>query len=140
MASVTNQGNQGAQGGQGAAGGGTVMDKAKETASNVADKAKQAATAVKDRADSAVSGTGKGMENLAGTIRERGPQEGMLGQASTAVADTLERTGDYLEQQGLSGMADDLTNVIRRNPIPAVLIGVGVGFLLARLTTPRSNY
>ena len=27
-----------------------------------------------------------------------------------------------------------MTNMIRRNPIPAVLIGIGIGFLLARAT------
>jgi hypothetical protein len=31
-------------------------------------------------------------------------------------------------------MAEDLTDLIKRNPIPAVLIGVGIGFLLAQLT------
>jgi gas vesicle protein len=117
---------------------GNLADKAKQTASNVADKAKQVASNVGDRADSAVSGAGKGMENLAQTIRDRGPHEGILGSASSSVASTLESGGRYLEEQGLSGVAEDLTNVIRRNPIPAVLIGVGVGFMLARLLTPRS--
>ena len=32
----------------------------------------------------------------------------------------------------LREIGDDLTNLIRRNPIPALLLGVGVGFLLAR--------
>jgi uncharacterized membrane-anchored protein YhcB (DUF1043 family) len=31
-------------------------------------------------------------------------------------------------------MAEDLTSLIRRNPIPAMLVGVGLGFLLARMT------
>jgi hypothetical protein len=30
-------------------------------------------------------------------------------------------------------MADDVTELIRRNPIPAMLIGVGIGFLLAKV-------
>jgi hypothetical protein len=34
-------------------------------------------------------------------------------------------------------MAEDVTNLIRRNPIPALLIGIGAGFLLARAMTPR---
>jgi hypothetical protein len=109
-------------------------DKARQTASTVADKARQAASSVGDRAESAVTGAGKGMENLAQTIRDRGPQEGMLGSATSAVAGTLESGGRYLEEQGLSGIADDVTNLIRRNPIPAMLIGVGLGFLLARMT------
>jgi uncharacterized membrane-anchored protein YhcB (DUF1043 family) len=31
-------------------------------------------------------------------------------------------------------MTDDLTNLIRRNPIPALFVGIGIGFLLARVT------
>lgn len=115
-----------------------TAEKALDTASSVADKAHQVATTVRDQADQGVSTVGRGMENLAGTIRERGPQGGMVGQAKTAVADTLERTGEYLEDRGLTGIADDLTNMIRRNPVPAVLVAIGIGFLLARLTTPRS--
>ena len=34
--------------------------------------------------------------------------------------------------QGFSGLAEDMTTMIRRNPIPALLIGFGLGFLLAR--------
>jgi hypothetical protein len=32
----------------------------------------------------------------------------------------------------MSGMASDLGDMIRRNPIPAVLIGLGLGYLLGR--------
>jgi F0F1-type ATP synthase assembly protein I len=31
----------------------------------------------------------------------------------------------------LTGIADDLTGVIKRNPIPAVLVGIGIGYLIA---------
>jgi len=54
--------------------------------------------------------------------------------ASTKVAGALETGGRYLKEEGLSGMADDMARAIRRNPIPAVLIGIGIGFLLARST------
>jgi hypothetical protein len=50
------------------------------------------------------------------------------------VAETLESGGRYLKEEGLEGMAEDLTDLIRKNPIPAVLMGIGLGFLLARLT------
>jgi ElaB/YqjD/DUF883 family membrane-anchored ribosome-binding protein len=30
-------------------------------------------------------------------------------------------------------MAEDLTELIRRNPVPAMVVGVGIGFLLAQL-------
>jgi hypothetical protein len=54
------------------------------------------------------------------------------------VAGALESSGRYLEEQGLSGIGEDLTNLIRRNPLPAILLGIGLGFLLARATTSRS--
>jgi hypothetical protein len=59
----------------------------------------------------------------------------MLGSAKSAVADALDHTGGYVSQEGLSGMADDLSGLIRKNPIPALLIGIGVGYLLARVTS-----
>jgi ElaB/YqjD/DUF883 family membrane-anchored ribosome-binding protein len=77
------------------------------------------------------------MKSLAGTIRDQGPHEGFLGDATSTVAKTLEQGGRYLQKEGVSGMADDVTDMIRRNPIPAVLVGIGVGFLLAQLI-PRS--
>jgi hypothetical protein len=49
----------------------------------------------------------------------------------------LETGGQYLEQEGLKGIAEDVTNVIRRNPLATLLIGVGLGFILARATTRR---
>jgi len=115
-----------------------ATSKAKDMGSTVTQKAGDAASFVGKKAEDATSSVGVGMKNLAGTIREKMPEKGMLGAAGTAVADTLESGGRYLQQQGLSGLGDDLTNMIRRNPIPAVLLGLGVGYLLARVTTTRS--
>ena len=113
---------------------GNVMDKAKQVAGNVADKARNVASSVGERAESATQSVGRGMESLAGTIRDRGPQSGFLGGATSGVASALDSSGRYLEEQGLSGIGEDLTNLIRRNPIPAMLVGIGLGFLLARMT------
>jgi hypothetical protein len=113
-------------------------EKAKEAASHLASQASDVASSVGQRAEDATSSLGSRMQSLAGTLREKTPNEGMMGKASSAVADTLESGGHYLEEQGLRGMAEDVTELIRKNPIPAVLIGIGFGFLLARLTLPRS--
>jgi hypothetical protein len=113
-------------------------EKAKETASHLASQASGVAASVGHKAEDATSTLGTRMQSLAGTLRDKAPEEGMMGKASSAVADTLESGGHYLEEQGLRGMAEDVTELIRKNPIPAVLIGVGFGFLLARLTLPRS--
>jgi hypothetical protein len=112
----------------------TAQKKAGEMASTAQKKAGEAASYVGQRAEDATSAVGGSMKNLAGTIRENAPREGMLGSASSAVASTLESSGKYLEEHGLSGVGEDMTNMIRRNPVPALLIAVGIGFLIARAT------
>jgi hypothetical protein len=126
-----------------------IRDKAQETATEAASKAKdlaatvsqkvgEAASFVGKKAEDATAAMGAGMKNLGGTIREHAPGSGMAGSATSAVADSLESGGRYLQDHGLSGIGADLATLIRRNPIPAVLIGLGAGFLLARATTVRS--
>jgi len=107
---------------------------ARDLASSAADKAKDLASAAGRQADSAVGSMGSGLESAAGAIRTHGPQSGMLGSAASGMADALESGGRYLEHEGLSGLADDVTGLIKRNPIPAVLLAVAVGYLVARAT------
>jgi len=104
----------------------------KDAASTVAQKAEDAASYVAHKAEDCTTSVGQNMKSLAGTIRSSAPHEGMLGNAGTAVANTLETYGRELEQHGLGGIADDITNTVRRHPVPAVMIGIGLGFLLAR--------
>ncbi len=107
------------------------MDKARDVAAGAMDKAKETASALGEQAESAASTAGGGMKSLAQSIRAHAPREGMLGDASSTVAAGLESGGRYLQEEGLGGMMDDLTALIRRNPLPAVCVGIGVGFLLA---------
>jgi len=106
--------------------------KVQEAASTAGHKVQDAAAAVGHRAEDATAAVGRGLETAADTVREKLPHEGMLGRASEAVADTLDRTGRYIEEKNIRGIANDVTEVIRRNPIPAVLVAVGLGFLLGR--------
>jgi ElaB/YqjD/DUF883 family membrane-anchored ribosome-binding protein len=122
-------------------------DKAKEAAGAVGSKAKEAASAVGEMftnaasaagstisqtAEKVTSATGSGVKHLGETIKEKGPHDGMFGGATRAVGDTLEQGGKYLEQEGFSGMIDDVTELVRKNPMPAVLVGIGIGFLIGR--------
>lgn len=130
------------------------LDQAKNEASTAADKAKEAlghvgsalsstasaagtalsntASTVGQKADDAAAGVGTGLKSVASTIRDQGPQSGMLGQASSTVAGAIESTGQYLSDKQLSGMADDIGEMIKAHPFPAVCIALGVGFLLGR--------
>lgn len=110
----------------------SAAQRAREMASTATQTAADVASNVGQRAEQATSSVGSSIRSLAGTLRENMPHEGVMGTASSAVADTLDRGGRYLEEEGLRGIGEDLTNLIRRNPIPAVLIGIGVGYLIAR--------
>ncbi len=129
--------------------GSAAVGQAKDAASHVANQARDAASAAGrrineaasyagERADDATSSVGGQMKSLASQVRQNAPHEGMLGSAAGYAASALDRTGSYLQDQGLSGMAEDFTGLIRRNPVPALLIGVAVGFLIARATSSRS--
>jgi len=110
----------------------TVSHLAGEAASSVGHLASQAASSVGKTADNLAASAGTGIKNLGESLSQQAPREGMLGSASQTVANTLKDSGRYLEEAGLSGVADDVTQLIRRNPIPAILVGMGVGFLIGR--------
>jgi len=132
-----------------------VADKAKDAAHNVADKAKDTAHSVVDTARDAASHAGQAVSgaastvgkkaeewtadaghkvsSLADTVRHQGPGgSGMLGKANEALAEGLDSAGGYMSDKNLSGMMSDVTDLIKRNPIPALLVGLGIGYLLGK--------
>jgi hypothetical protein len=127
----------------------SAAEKVQDAGSKLAGAAQDAASAVtrgagdvaglaSRKADDAASSVGSGMKSAAGYLREKAPQEGMLGSAASTAANTLESGGRYLQEEGFTGMMEDVTNMIRRNPWPALFLGVGLGFLLARTLSSRS--
>lgn len=165
MSNVSNPSkpNQGqGQGGQQRPGnqGGSTMEKAKEAATGFGEKvqdaasyigeqakaagssamhsAEDAASYVGKKADDGLAAVGSSLKSMGDSVRHQAPGRDMLKDGMCAVADTLESTGKYLEEEGLSGIAADVTGLIKRNPIPALFIGIGVGFLLARAVSSRN--
>src|SRR5262249_1064157 len=114
---------------------GKVTDRAQDMASRVSDRAREAAHTAGQKAEDLTHRAGSAMESLGDTIRDKGPQEGRIGKVAGKVAQNLQSGGHYLQEEGLSGMANDMTDLIRRNPIPALLIGIGLGYLIARATS-----
>jgi len=115
-----------------------VSNKASDVAHAVGQRASDAASAVGQRAEDATSAVGHGMQTAADKVREYTPDSGVLGSASRGVAGALDSAGRYVEDKNLSGMMDDMTNLIKRNPIPALLLGLGVGFMIGRALSSRS--
>jgi len=119
------------------------LEKAKEAGAQAVEKAKEAVASVGEMAGQAVSAVGKKVDDLtasAGTdirhwgdaLSQKSPHDGLMGHASQAMAETLKDGGHYLEEAKLSGIADDVSKLIQRNPLPAILIGIGIGFLVGR--------
>jgi hypothetical protein len=116
-----------------------VSEKAKSATSSVVHSAEDAASYVGKKADDGVHAVGSSLKSFGETVRHQAPGRDMLKDGVCAVADTLENTGKYLEEGGMAGIAEDMTSLIKRNPIPALFVGIGVGFLLARALSPRSH-
>jgi uncharacterized protein YjbJ (UPF0337 family) len=61
----------------------------------------------------------------------------LAGSAATGATDTVTAVGTYVQEKGLQGLAGDLTDLIRRHPVPALLVGLGIGFVLGRSVGPK---
>lgn len=109
-----------------------VRDRVEEVTDDVKERATQVGSQVANRADAATTTVGERMTDVADTIRQRAPTSGPLADAADTAADTLQRAGSYLQEQDVSDMRADLEGLIRRHPIESLLIGFGIGYLLAR--------
>ena len=97
--------------------------KAQELGATAASKASEAATAV-----------GEKIGSLASVIRDNAPHEGAVATAATTVAGGLESASSYLREKKFENLATDVTALSRRYPVQSLLVGVGLGYLLARRT------
>lgn len=84
------------------------------------------------KADQLASNAGVGLQGLGDMISKNSPQVGVLKDASDALAGFVNEGGEYLQEAKLSGVTEDVSHVIRRNPIPSVLIALGVGWFIGR--------
>ena len=101
------------------------------------DKAENLASKAGEKADDAVGAVGSGMKSVADTLREKAPDSGVLGTVASKTADTLDSAGCYLRDEGVTGILEDMTNCMRRNPTAVLLTGLGLGVLLAYATRRR---
>jgi hypothetical protein len=99
-----------------------VTDKAKEMAGSAVDKAKEMAGTAADKAREVASTVGHKAEDAKGAV----------GSGLASLGHKIESGGKYLQEENLKSIAEDVTNLIRRNPIPALVLGIGLGYLLSR--------
>ena len=70
------------------------------------------------------------MTETAGTAAAKAQE--VAGAAASAVTDTVAGASTYIQEKGVQALPGDLAGLIRRYPVPALLIGLGVGFVLGR--------
>lgn len=67
-------------------------------------------------------------------IRENAPPEDCDSHICKAVEGGLESASSYLQEKNFKNIATDLTALIRRYPLQSLLVGTGLGYVLARST------
>jgi hypothetical protein len=90
-----------------------------------------AATAVADGLESAQGAISTAAATVSGGLESA---QGAISTAATAVSGGLESASSYLQEKKFEEMATDLTALIRNYPVQSLVVGVGLGYLLARLT------
>ena len=110
----------------------SVGELASQTACAVGSMASHAACDVGKKADDLTASAGIGIQELGDRLSKNTPHSGVLGSASQAVARSVKDSGEYLEGAKLSGMTEDFAQLIRKNPLPAVFIALGLGWFVAR--------
>jgi ElaB/YqjD/DUF883 family membrane-anchored ribosome-binding protein len=128
---------QGAQGISGAAH--RVADRTREVASNVKNRASEIGSRVAERTDAAMSAAGQRIENLGHSLRDRATEEGRMGRVLGRTAQALEHGGQYLQESTPTDVRMDLEDVMRRRPLTTLLVGAGIGFLIARALRGRRD-
>lgn len=116
-----------------------IGHKAQQAASTVAEKGREAMHQAGEQADRAAASVGTQMASAADNLRSRLPGDGMMHEAGERVASAMEAGGHYLEEQKLSGSMQDLTELVKKYPLQSIAIGVGIGFLFARMFTSNRD-
>jgi len=106
-------------------------DKVAGVVASVSAKAQEFGATAAKKANEAAPVIGEKMESLATSIRERAPRDGRLGTATTKVAEGLESASYYLKEKKFDYLGEDLRGLVRRYPLQSLLVGFGLGLLLA---------
>jgi len=110
-----------------------VTTQEKSTMHRATDTAKDAAGKIGDMAQGAVETAGKMASDAASYIGKKAESAASaVGSGFKSVAGTVESGAHYVSEHSIGEMSSDVANLIRKNPVPALLIAVGVGFLFAR--------
>jgi len=112
-----------------------LSKQAQETASGLAGQAREAASSISSAASSAVgkaretmSQVGEKVSSMTGSLRDKAAEP--LRSAAGAVSSQWEAGRSYFQEHDMSDIGQEVTSMIRRHPLPAMLAVFGLGVLL----------
>ena len=113
----------------------TLGDKLSDTASNVKDKVSEMGQTAADKIDDNRGAAAEGLEKAATALHENA--EGLPGcekvsDLAHVTAEKLTSTAEYVREHDVKSMMTDVESLVRKNPGPALLAAVAVGFLIGR--------
>jgi uncharacterized protein YjbJ (UPF0337 family) len=106
-------------------------DKTGGTVASMSARAREFGATAAKKANEAAPVIGEKMKSLADVIRGKAPREGKIGTTATKVAGGLESASHYLQEKKFDHLGEDFRGLVRRYPLQSLLIGLGLGFLLA---------
>ena len=114
-------------------------DKIAGVLTSVSAKAQELGATVAKKANEAAPFVGEKMESLATSIYERTPRHGTIGTATNKVAEGLESASYYLKEKKFEHLGEDFRGLVRRYPLQSLVVGLGLGFLLAGRKKRKSH-
>jgi hypothetical protein len=113
----------------------TLGDKISDTATQMKQKASDLGHMAADKIDDNREAAATGLDKVASVIHEKAdglPGGEKVTSLAHATADKVSSTADYVRQNNVSRMMADVETMVKNNPGPALLVAVGLGFLVAR--------
>lgn len=92
---------------------------------------RDSAAPMNERINQGIKAAGQQIGGLAEQLRQRAP-EGQGGEVAQRAATLLDQGAGYLQGADADTIRSDLERLIRRNPLPALGLGVALGFVLGR--------
>ncbi len=106
-------------------------DKTGKVVARMSVKAREFGATAAKKANEAAPVIGEKMKSLASVIRKKAPRAGALSTTATKIAGGLESANYYLQDKKFEHLGEDFRGLVRRYPLRSLLIGLGLGFLLA---------
>jgi ElaB/YqjD/DUF883 family membrane-anchored ribosome-binding protein len=104
-----------------------------DAATSVKDKTQELGRAAKERIDEQRVATASKLRNVASGLHENAGKLPNGPQIAHSAASRIDAAADYLESRDANGLMADVGQVVKRNPIPSLLIAAVAGFFVGRV-------